>query len=159
MKRIATLSLAAMLLPGGAAAPASAQLTAASEGPVVYGHHHLNVTDAAAHKRFWADTLGGTPTPFGRSEIYKFPNVLVFAREGEPTGGTRGSTVNHLGFRVPSVRAMLSKVRAAGFPIKFPNPCRSCRRAREPTGGTRGSTVTSTSVRDSGCRLPSTSKR
>ena len=117
MKRIATLSLAAMLLLGGAAAPASAQLTAASEGPVVYGHHHLNVTDAAAHKRFWADTLGGTPTPFGRSEIYKFPNVLVFAREGEPTGGTRGSTVNHLGFRVPSVRAMLSKVRAAGFPI------------------------------------------
>lgn len=107
----------AALLLAGAAAPASAQLTAASEGPVVYGHHHLNVTDAAAHKRFWADTLGGTPTPFGQAEIYKFPNVLVFAREGEPTGGTKGSTVNHLGFRVPSVRATLSRVRAAGFPI------------------------------------------
>ena len=108
--------ISVLLLIGGAAA-ASAQLTAASEGPVVYGHHHLIVTDAAAHKRFWADTLGGVPTPFGQSEIYKFPNVLVFAREGEPTGGTKGTTVNHVGFRVPSVRAALAKVRAAGYPI------------------------------------------
>ena len=64
-----------------------------------------------------ADTLGGVPTPFGQSEIYKFANVLVFAREGEPTGGTKGTTVNHIGFWVPSVRAALAKVRGAGYPI------------------------------------------
>ena len=116
MKPVAVIGLSALLLLA-AAAGASAQLTAASEGPVVYGHHHLIVTDGAAHKRFWADTLGGVPTPFGQSEIYKFPNVLVFAREGEPTGGTKGTTVNHIGFWVPSVRAALAKVRAAGYPI------------------------------------------
>ena len=116
MKSAVVLGMSALLLLGGAAG-ASAQLTAASEGPVVYGHHHLLVTDGAAHKRFWADTLGGVPTPFGQSEIYKFPNVLVFAREGEPTGGTKGTTVNHIGFWVPSVRAALAKVRGAGYPI------------------------------------------
>ena len=116
MKSIAISCVTAMLLMGGASA-ASAQLTAASEGPIVYGHHHLNVTDVAAHKRFWADTLGGTSTAFGQSEIYKFPNVHVFVRERETSGGTKGTTVNHIGFRVPSVRNMLGKVRAAGFPI------------------------------------------
>ena len=116
MKSRAVLGVSALLVLGSAAV-ASAQLTAASEGPVVYGHHHLIVTDAAAHKRFWADTLGGVPTPFGQSEIYKFSNVLVFAREGEPTGGTKGTTVNHIGFWVPSVRAALAKVRGAGYPI------------------------------------------
>ena len=101
----------------GGVSTASAQLTAANDGPIVYGHHHLNVTDVAAHKRFWVDTLGGTPTPFGNSEIFKFPNVLVFLREQVPTGGTKGTTVNHLGFRVPSVRRMVDKARAAGFPV------------------------------------------
>ena len=99
------------------ASTASAQLSAASEGPVVYGHHHLNVTSTAEHKKFWADTLGGTPTMFGQREIFKFPNVLVFASERAPDGGTVGTTVNHIGFWVPSVRAMLDKVRAAGYPI------------------------------------------
>ena len=95
----------------------SAQLDAASEGPIVYGHHHLNGTDLAAHKRFWAGALGGTPTAFGQSEMYKFPNVHVFVREQEPTGGSKGSTVNHIGFNVPNLRNTLQRVRAAGFPI------------------------------------------
>ena len=95
----------------------SAQLTAASEGPIVYGHHHLNVTSVEEHKKFWVDALGGTPVPFGNGEIIKFSNVLVFMREEAPSGGTKGTTVNHIGFSVPSVRDMVEQVRAAGFPI------------------------------------------
>ena len=38
-------------------------------------------------------------------------------REAEPTGGTKGSTVNHIGFSVPSVGAMVETVRSAGYPI------------------------------------------
>ena len=96
-----------------------AQLHAAGAGPIVYGHHHVNATDLAAHKRFWANTLGGVPTAFGQSEMYKFPNVHVFVREREPTGGTKGSAVNHIGFRVPSVRAVLGKVRAVVVVFKI----------------------------------------
>lgn len=99
-----------------APAPARAQLTAAADGPVVYGHHHLYVTSIDAHKKFWIDTLGGKPVAV-RPDIVAFPNVYVFLRQQAPTGGSKGSTVNHLGFQVPDVRAMVEKVRAAGFRI------------------------------------------
>ena len=116
MRGTVVLSLSALFVFAVAAA-AFAQLTASSEAPIVYGHNHLNVTSVEEHRKFWVDTLGGTPTPWGDSEIFKFPNVLVFARARAPSGGTKGTTVNHIGFWVPSVRAMLENVRAAGFPI------------------------------------------
>ena len=116
MKRTLMSILLGLFVLGGVST-ASAQLTAANDGPIVYGHHHLNVTDVAAHKRFWGDALGGTVMPLGNREIFKFPNVLVFLREQVPTGGTKGTTVNHIGFRIPSVRKMVDKVRAAGFPV------------------------------------------
>ena len=116
MKLIHTLSPIALLMLCGATS-AYGQLLAASEGPIVYGHHHLNVSDVEEHKRFWVDTLGGTATTFGTTEVVKFPNVLVFLREQAPTGGTKGTTVNHIGFSVPDLRATLDEVRAAGFSV------------------------------------------
>ncbi len=94
-----------------------AQTKWASEGQVVHGHHHLNVTDRAAHEHFWGQTLGGIPTPWRDVNIFKFPNALVFLTEREPTGGTIGSTVNHIGFWVPNTRVTLDKVVAAGYPV------------------------------------------
>ena len=102
-----------------------AQLTAAKEGAFAYGHHHLNVTSVEDHKKFWINTLGGAQAEV-RADIVRFPNVFVFLRQQAPTGGTKGSTVNHIGFQVPNLRATLDKVRAAGYPIvtkdETPNP-------------------------------------
>ncbi len=96
-------------------APAAfAQLTAASEGPIAYGHHHLNVTSVEEHKSFWIDTLGGTGTEFWPNYVVTFPNVYVFLREQAPTGGTKGTTVNHIGFSVPDLGATLATIRDAG---------------------------------------------
>jgi len=99
--------------------PASAQLLAAKDGLIVYGHHHLNVTSIEAQKKFWIDTLGGRSVKVGTSpnEIVMFPNVLIFLREQKPTGGTKGTTVNHIAFAVKDVRQMRDKARAAGYPI------------------------------------------
>ena len=72
---------------------ASAQLLAAKDGPIVYGHHHLNTTNIDAQKKFFVDTLGGTVVKIGHEqrEIVKFPNVLIFFRTTQaPTGGTQG---------------------------------------------------------------------
>ena len=98
---------------------ASAQLVAAKDGPVVYGHHHLNVTSIDAHKKFWVDALGGRSVKVGTSpnEIVMFPNVLVFLRQQAPTGGTKGTTVNHIAFAVKDVRRVKDKVKAAGYQI------------------------------------------
>ena len=89
-------------------APAVASASSwASDGPIVHGHHHFNITDRASHERFWGDALGGVSTPWGDVRIIKFPNALVFLTERAPSGGTIGSTVNHVGFWVPDARAKL----------------------------------------------------
>lgn len=96
-------------------APASAQLVAAKDGPVVYGHHHLTVTSVEAHRTFWAEGLGGTAAKLGTGDAVVFTNVIVLFRQGTPTGGTKGTGVNHVGFTVPDVRAAVARLKAAGF--------------------------------------------
>jgi catechol 2,3-dioxygenase-like lactoylglutathione lyase family enzyme len=101
-----------------AASPASAQLLVARDGPVVYGHHHLNTTNMDAQKKFFVDSLGGTVVKLGanQQEIVKFPNVLIFFRPMQaPTGGSIGTTVNHIGFSVPDLRPVIGKITANGF--------------------------------------------
>ena len=45
-----------------------AQILVSGEGPVVYGHHHLNTTNMAAQKKFYADTLGGSVVQIGSGD-------------------------------------------------------------------------------------------
>ena len=101
------------------ASPASAQLTLAKDNAIVYGHHHIAASDIPAHMKFFVDALGGTKTTFGpnKLEIVKFPNVLIFFRNQKPTGGTRGTTVNHIGFSVPDLKAAVARIKANGFPM------------------------------------------
>jgi catechol 2,3-dioxygenase-like lactoylglutathione lyase family enzyme len=86
---------------------------------VIYGHHHLNVTDLSAQRRFYVDTLGGRPVAVGSGcdAVVAFPNALIFLREQTPTGGTKGTTVNHFAFGVPNIRTMVDRVKAAGWPM------------------------------------------
>lgn len=115
--RITATLLSSALLLAAAAAPASAQLLAAKDGPVVYGHHHLTVTSVETHKKFWVDTLGGTAATLGTTAAARFTNVIVLLRQGTPAGGSKGTSVNHIGFGVPNLRVVLDRVTAAGFPV------------------------------------------
>ena len=86
---------------------------------VALGHHHLNVTSVDAHAAFWVDALGGTR---GRAsapaaDLVTFPNVTVALTRQRPTGGTIGSTVNHVSFETPDIRAAVDRLKAAGFPM------------------------------------------
>ena len=110
MKRLA---LAALVL----ASPLFAQLPPHNEGGVTMGHLHLAGRDLDAHRKFWVDTLGGTAVKLGAFEVFKFPDVLVMVRKAEPSGGSAGSVVNHLGFRVKSLDAFVKKCEAAGFRV------------------------------------------
>ena len=110
--------LAVLALALAAPSISHAQILVAGEGPVVYGHHHLNTTDMAAQKKFYVDTLGGRLVKFGQNnqEIIEFPNVLIFFRPMQaPTGGSIGTTVNHIGFSVPNLSTLVPKIKAAGF--------------------------------------------
>jgi catechol 2,3-dioxygenase-like lactoylglutathione lyase family enzyme len=113
----AFVPLAAALLIAVSAPHAAAQLTAAKDAPIAYGHHHLNISNMEAAKKFFVETLGGRVVTIGtnKTEIVEFPNVLIFFSPRTPTGGTRGTTANHIGFSVPNLRAIVDKVKAGGF--------------------------------------------
>lgn len=110
-----TAALLALVAAGPAAVFAQ---TITAEGPVVYGHHHFNTTDMAAQKRFYVDTLGGKLAKIGANdlEVIEFPNVFLFFRPmQQPTGGTIGTTVNHIGFSVRDLPPVVAKIKANGF--------------------------------------------
>jgi len=93
----------------------SAQLSPPNETGVSLGHLHYYVRDVDANARFWV-ALGGEVTRVGTTTVVRFPDVLVFLSPGESLGGTEGSVVNHVAFRVKSLDA----VEAAG--LEFDRP-------------------------------------
>lgn len=95
------------------ASPSWAQLAAPNAGGVAMGHLHYQVRDVAANKRFWI-ALGAQATQLGTTDVMKLPGVLVFLTEGPSSGGTAGSIVNHVAFRVQS----FAKVEEAGFTVQ-----------------------------------------
>ena len=116
MTRLVSVLIPVLLL-AGSASPASAQLLWAKEGPIVYGHHHVNATSVAEHKKFWVDALGGVVARIGTNnvEFIKFPNALLFMRAAQkPSGGTKGSSVDHIAFSVSNLRQVLDRVKASG---------------------------------------------
>jgi len=90
-------------------------LSAPNAAGIAMGHLHYVVRDVAANKAFWV-TLGGRSVLFnGTTEGIVFPDVVVLLRQGESTGGTEGSVVNHVAFRVKSLAA----IERAGFKVEY----------------------------------------
>jgi catechol 2,3-dioxygenase-like lactoylglutathione lyase family enzyme len=108
------------------------------DAPVVAGHYHLNVTSVDAHKKFWVDTLGGTAIKVGDVDVIRFPDIYLFLRKQTPTGPTRGTAFDHIGFAVPDVPKLTTKVVANGFALtvgREPGPGQT---ANPPTAGNYG---------------------
>jgi catechol 2,3-dioxygenase-like lactoylglutathione lyase family enzyme len=98
------------------AIPAYAQLFASKGVEIAMGHYHFNVSDVAAQKKFWL-ALGGATATLHKTEIVQFPNALLFFDKAKSIGGTRGSSVNHIGFEVQDIRASVDKLRGMGYEI------------------------------------------
>ena len=118
---------------------ASAQI-ANKDAPVVAGHYHLNASNVDEHMKFWVDTLGGKRMTFGPQnvDVVKFPGVFIFLRKQAPTGPTRGTTFDHIGFAVPNVAEVAARAVANGFTRtvgREPGPGQT---AAPPTAGTYG---------------------
>ncbi len=92
------------------------QIPAPNAAGVSMGHYHFNVRDPEAARTFWT-TLGGTPAKLGDMQLIRFPDVLVLVQKAEPTGGTEGSVVGHIGFRVKDLHGSLEKWKAAGLKV------------------------------------------
>lgn len=68
-------------------------------------------------KKFWVDAIGGVLIKVGpeNREIIKFPNALILLRAQKPTAGSKGSTVDHIGFSVKNLRQVVDRIKAGGF--------------------------------------------
>ena len=96
--------------------PAQGQLFASRDAAIASGHIHINTGDVAEQMRFW-QTLGGERAQFHGLEIIQFPDLLILFTNKKPTGGTRGSSMNHIGFEVRDVRGTVQKAKAAGYEV------------------------------------------
>jgi catechol 2,3-dioxygenase-like lactoylglutathione lyase family enzyme len=120
-------------LSGGATAELKNQ-----EAPVIVGHYHLNVTSVVEHRRFWVDTLGGKAVKIGNVDAIEFPDVYLLLHVQPPTGPTRGTTFDHIGFAVPDVPAMTTKVVANGYTLTVGREPAPGETASPPTAGNYG---------------------
>jgi len=113
-------ALLVMLMAVQQVGSAQLQLIPPPDARVSYIHHHFYVSDLEVQKKFWVDALGGTfagklfTLPV---EIVKFKNVQILLSPQKPTGGTKGTTVNHVGFVVPNLRATIDKLKGLGYRI------------------------------------------
>lgn len=90
-----------------------AQLLAPNEKGASMSHVDTIVRDPDAAERFWV-LMGGTPLKVDGADAIKFPGMFIFLRKGEPSGGTVGTIVDHIGFHTPNGEALLEKLKAAG---------------------------------------------
>jgi catechol 2,3-dioxygenase-like lactoylglutathione lyase family enzyme len=114
MRRLISVLCLVVFCMAGAA---KAQTLPPNPAGVAMGHLHYNVRNMEASRTFWI-ALGAKPVMMGAREVLKFPGVLVFLTQAESSGGTEGSVVNHVAFRVPSVPRSLAKMKAAGYKVQ-----------------------------------------
>jgi catechol 2,3-dioxygenase-like lactoylglutathione lyase family enzyme len=110
MKRFISVLILIVLWP---LAASRAQVLAPNEAGVSMGDWSTIVRDVEAAKKFWT-LMGGTPIKVDGTDVIKFPGVFVFLRKGEPSGGTVGTTVDHIGVHVPNGEEFVAKLRTAG---------------------------------------------
>jgi len=112
--RLLVASCVALALLVGA--PAHAQLVAPNSSGVAMGHVHLVVKDVAANQQYFT-ALGGKQMTNGPLQLIQFPGVFIMLRQGDATGGTVGSVINHFGFNVKNLKESVARWQAAGIKV------------------------------------------
>src|SRR5712691_1919867 len=113
-KLVYVLSLAA-LWQGGT----WAQLAKNNEMGVTLGHLHVIVPEREKETRSWlilGGQLGNNLT--GDNVAIIFPGIVVLLGNGKNVGGSEGSVLDHVAFRVPNLEASMAKWRAANWGLK-----------------------------------------
>ena len=103
------------------AGTASAQPFPFNEAGVTNGHWHLNSKDVAANEKIFV-AMGGKAFQAGGRHRVLFPGVMIIldAAPGTPppSGPSRGSVVNHVGFIVNNLPEQVARWKAAGVPVE-----------------------------------------
>ena len=114
-KLISILSLAVLWQAGAA----RAQLAPYNQMGVTWGHIHLHPKDRAKETMALLSLGGELGMNLSPNVPIVFPGVLILLQEGQnpPKGGTEGTVVDHIAFRVPNLQDSLDKWKAANWGI------------------------------------------
>lgn len=94
-----------------------AQLAAPNGDGVAFAHVHLSVTDVDLEKVLWVDLLDGILIERAGYTAVQVPGALVFFTEREPSAPSMGTAVDHVGFKVRDLEAVLAWWREQGYPV------------------------------------------
>jgi len=94
-------------------APAVCQSAPRRDAIATMGFLRLNTNDPAAQRRFWVGALGARQVKLGPAEALELPGVFILLNEAKPLGGTAGSVVNHVGFKVRDLNSTVERATAA----------------------------------------------
>ena len=107
-----------LLLSAAWLAPAAAQAQTPNELGVAMGHVHLNVQDPAAHSQLWVEHFDAVRVEHQGIQGVRIPELLILFRQQEPTGGFRGSILEHVGLKVRNTQEAVERWRAAGLTVQ-----------------------------------------
>lgn len=95
-----------------------AQLAPYNEMGVTWGHLHLTAPDLNKETKSWLTLGGRLGNNLSGNVPITFPGILILIHEGKTSGGSAGSVVDHVAFRVPDLEASIAKWKAANWGLK-----------------------------------------
>lgn len=109
---------AALAVSLAAPSAASGQVAPYDDSGMTFGHVHLNVSDLELHRQLWVDVFGAEVVERGPLTVMKWPELLLILSEREPTAGSEATVMDHFGFKVRDIEAVLDRWREAGYDVQ-----------------------------------------
>ena len=102
---ICILSIVAL----GQVGTVSAQLASVNEIGLSIGHLHLAAPDREKEAKAWLALGGQLENNLSANIPIGFPGVVVLLQQRQVKGGSAGSLIDHVAFRVPDLQASLTR--------------------------------------------------
>src|SRR5436190_24272862 len=113
MKKL--LAAVACLVIGAAVSSPYAQLLQPNTAGLTMGVIVLNVSDVAAHKKFWVDEFDAKVVKVGQLEGATVPCFVILFRPHAATGPLEGSTINHIGLKLKKLSDFTARFDRGGY--------------------------------------------
>ena len=113
-------ALAAAAVIGALLEPVGAQLLPRGDAALTMGHVLLNVSDVAAHQKFWTSQFDARPVTVGRLDGVVIPGAVVLFRLQPSTGPSEGTTINHMGLKLNKLSDFTARFDKAGLKYEPP---------------------------------------
>jgi catechol 2,3-dioxygenase-like lactoylglutathione lyase family enzyme len=113
MKKVLLVAAFGMFV--SASTTPGAQLLKPNAEGLTMGLVVLNVTDVAAHKKFWVDEFDAKVVKVGRLEGATIPGFVILFRPQAATGPSEGSTINHMGLKLKKLSDYTARFDRGGY--------------------------------------------